>query len=119
MEICTSDITPVGRGGILTIDFCPAGGFCQERLQFEVWHRYFKGDLCGGPNRTPDCMVDVFDVVCLVDYIFRGGPLPNPPENADINCDEVNNVLDIVTLVDFVFRNNAQPPDCNLGPGQF
>jgi len=115
IRICTSDLTPVGSSGTLTIYYIKAGQSARP-ISCTVKQDYIEGDLCGGPNRTPNCSVDVFDIVCLIGYIFRAEAPPEPVEHADINCDTFTNVFDVVRLIDYVFRAGLQPPDCDGGP---
>ncbi len=51
--------------------------------------------------------LDIADLVFLVDYIFRGGPLPDPIEAGDANYDGSVTVLDILVLVDHIFRGGS------------
>ena len=55
-----------------------------------------------------DGIVDVGDVVYLIGYCYRGGPLPVTPEVGDANCDGVVNIGDIVRIVGYLFY--GQPP---------
>ncbi len=57
-----------------------------------------------------DLTVNVSDAVYLVDYVFRGGPSPEPlMESGDANCDGSINVADAVTIVRFVFGGGPEP----------
>lgn len=47
---------------------------------------------------------DVIDVVSVVDHIFRGVPLPSPPDRVDANCDGTYNINDVIKVVDLAFR---------------
>ncbi|MCH8027454.1 MAG: dockerin type I repeat-containing protein, partial [candidate division Zixibacteria bacterium] len=51
--------------------------------------------------------LDIADLVFLVDYIFRGGPSPEPIEAGDANYDGSVTVLDILVLVDHIFRGGS------------
>jgi hypothetical protein len=57
-----------------------------------------------------DCMYDVFDVVQLIDHVFRDGALPDPPGRAETNCQPPVDIFDVVVLVNHVFRSG--PPPC-------
>jgi hypothetical protein len=61
-----------------------------------------------GDPSTGDGAVNVLDVVVLVNYAFRSGPLPARDatcsiNRGDLNCDGVGNVLDVVVLVNVAF----------------
>jgi len=68
---------------------------------------------------TPDFMrgdanfsdfIDIDDVVFLIDYIFQGGPAPNPVEEAgDANADADVDIDDITFLLDYIFNAGPAP----------
>lgn len=64
-----------------------------------------KGDLTG------DGQVDVGDVIFLVNYLYRSGPAPNPPDIGDVNCDGTTDLGDVVYLVNYLYQNG--PPPCS------
>ena len=70
------------------------------------------GVLCGDANE--DGEINVGDVVCLVTYLYKGGPTPQPTDCAgDVNCDDVVNVGDVVYLVTYLYRGGPGPdPNC-------
>jgi len=39
---------------------------------------------------------DIFDVVGLIDYVFRNGSPPFPDFLADMNCDSTHDIFDVV-----------------------
>ncbi|UCB52989.1 MAG: tandem-95 repeat protein, partial [Candidatus Zixiibacteriota bacterium] len=59
-----------------------------------------------------DGHVDVGDVVVLVNYLYRGGPPPQPWVSGDTNCDGYVNVGDVVFLVNYLFRGGS-PLGCH------
>ncbi|MGB2979899.1 MAG: Ig-like domain-containing protein, partial [Candidatus Zixiibacteriota bacterium] len=67
---------------------------------------YVPGDVNG------DGSVNVGDVVALVDYLYRGGPPPDPMAAGDTNCDGHVNVGDVVYLVDYLYRGGPPPTVC-------
>jgi len=70
--------------------------------------------LRGNADNTVEQETNVADVVFLVDFLFRGGPAPDCPMEADVdNTDGPgSNVADIVYLVDFLFRGGPAPLPC-------
>ncbi|MCJ7459675.1 MAG: cupredoxin domain-containing protein [candidate division Zixibacteria bacterium] len=57
-----------------------------------------------------DSKITVSDVVYLVNYLFKGGPPPNPLLTGDANCDTKVTVSDVVYLVNYLFKGG--PPPC-------
>jgi hypothetical protein len=52
------------------------------------------------------------DIIYLVNFVFKGGPLPQPCEAAgDVDCGGSVTSGDIIYLVNFVFKGG--PPPCN------
>jgi hypothetical protein len=66
--------------------------------------------LCGNPNGDND--VNVGDCVFMINYIFRGGPGPEPWQLGDANCDGTLDVGDVVFLIAASFRYGPQPECC-------
>ena len=66
----------------------------------------FVGDLDGTGA------IDISDLVCLVDYMFTGGP---PPAysllSADLDCSLGVDISDLVYLVDYMFTGGPEPCD--------
>jgi C1A family cysteine protease len=65
--------------------------------------------ICGDANR--DGAINVADVVYLINYLFAGGPAPDPLWVGDCNCDETVSIADIVFLINYLFRGGS-PPNC-------
>jgi hypothetical protein len=62
---------------------------------------------CGDANQ--DAVIDVGDLVYLINYLYRGGPTPNPPELGDVNLDSLVDIGDIVFLVNYLYKSGAVP----------
>lgn len=56
-----------------------------------------------------DGKTNVVDVVYLVQYLFKGGDPPQPPEAGDVNCDGEVNIVDIVYLINYLFKHGPAP----------
>lgn len=65
------------------------------------------GLICGDINR--DGRITAADLIWMVNYIFKGGLLPDPEEVADVNADSVVNLADVVYLVSYVYKNGNEP----------
>jgi hypothetical protein len=62
---------------------------------------------CGDANG--DGKITVSDVVYLVNYLFKGGPIPKPYEAGEANCDGKITVSDVVYLVNYLFKGGPVP----------
>ncbi len=67
--------------------------------------RYIVGDA------NTDEVIDVGDVVYLINYLFKGGPDPNPLQAGDATCDGNVDVGDVVYLINYLFKSGP-PPSC-------
>ena len=54
--------------------------------------------------------MDVGDLVYLINYLYRGGPPPDPLAAGDANCDGKVDVGDVVYLINYLFKGG--PPPC-------
>ena len=59
-----------------------------------------------------DGKITVSDVVYEINYLFKGGPAPLPPEVGDVNCDNKHTVADVVYKINYLFKGGPLP--CNL-----
>jgi hypothetical protein len=77
-------------------------------LELEAWDpgtSYLRGDANG------DGIINVGDIVYLVSYLYKSGPVPAPIWVGDCNCDEIVNVGDVVYLVSYLYKGGP-PPGC-------
>ncbi len=56
-----------------------------------------------------DQVIDIGDVVYLVNYLYKGGPTPDPLESGDANCDTKVDVGDVVFVINYLFKGGLQP----------
>ncbi|MCP4569298.1 MAG: hypothetical protein GY841_17125, partial [FCB group bacterium] len=56
-----------------------------------------------------DEALNVGDAVSLINYVFKGGPAPEPLEAGLTNGDEVINVGDAVWMINYVFKGGDDP----------
>lgn len=68
-----------------------------------IVREYIAGDSNG------DGIINVADIVYLVNYLYRSGVEPDPPEAGDATCDDVVDVADVVYLVNYLYRGGPEP----------
>lgn len=66
--------------------------------------------ICGDADGNE--IVNISDAVFLIDYVFGGGPAPNPLVAGDTNCDDIVNISDAVYLIAYIFGGGPAP--CEL-----
>jgi len=63
--------------------------------------------------QTGDCDnsggIDIDDVVFLINYIFAGGPAPDPIEVGDVDCSGGVDIDDAVYLIGYIFSGGPAP----------
>jgi len=65
--------------------------------------------LCGDANG--DEAANLADAVYIINYVFKGGPAPDPLCVADANDDDAANLADAVHLVNYVFKGGPPPAE--------
>ncbi|MEW5924400.1 MAG: S8 family serine peptidase, partial [Candidatus Zixiibacteriota bacterium] len=69
------------------------------------------GDAC--PFKCGDVdgsgLINLLDVTYLIKYIYKGGPLPLPPQSADADGDGSTNILDIIYLIRYLYKGGPLP----------
>jgi len=73
----------------------------------EVRRLFNESFICGDIN--VDGTVNIFDVTGLIDYLYRDGPPPIPPESGDINNDGSTNIFDITGLISYLYLEGPEP----------
>ncbi len=72
-----------------------------------VMESYVWGDANGNGE------VEVGDIIYLVNYLYKGGPKPNPLQSGDANDDCIIDVGDIIYLINYLYRGGDTPlPGC-------
>jgi hypothetical protein len=119
--LCLSD-TVTDRS---TSFFITPGGnsFLSDNNGMLIPFRYHQGELMAWWGRpgdvNADSTVELGDVIYLLGYLFRNGPVPCIPENADPNASCQAELGDAITLLEYLFRNGPNPlPGCWHGPAK-
>lgn len=66
--------------------------------------------ICGDANR--DQLIDLGDVLYLVSYLYKEGPVPLPTEAGDCNRDENVDLGDVLYLISYLYKGG--PPPCEM-----
>jgi len=61
----------------------------------------------GDPNY--DKIIDISDIVYLLNYLFKSGPVPYPKLAGDATCDGIVDVGDIIFLINYLFKGGPAP----------
>ena len=56
-----------------------------------------------------DGKVDLADIICMVNHVFKGALRPSPLCRGDANADTKVNLTDIVYLVNYIFKGGPPP----------
>jgi hypothetical protein len=69
---------------------------------------------CSPGDANNDGVLNVADVVYEINFIFKGGPPPDPYAtcSGDVNCDCVENIGDAVYKINYVFKGGPPPCTC-------
>jgi hypothetical protein len=80
-------------------------GIIDREIQPDIVNVMLRGDANG------DGQVNLADAVYIVNYLFIGGPPPDPLEAGDANCDGEVNLADAVYIINWLFIGGP-PPGC-------
>nr|MBN2276904.1 M6 family metalloprotease domain-containing protein [candidate division Zixibacteria bacterium] len=53
--------------------------------------------------------VNILDVTFLINYLYKGGPAPDPEEAADVNHSLSINILDATYLINYLYKSGPAP----------
>ena len=63
--------------------------------------------ICGDANR--DTKINLLDVGYIINFLYRGGPMPYPIEAADADDNNNVNLLDVSYLIKYLYRSGPSP----------
>ncbi len=74
----------------------------------EIWtFTTASGFVCGDADASTQ--VSIADAVYIINYIFSGGPAPNPLAAADVDCSGQVSIADVVYIINYIFAGGAAP----------
>ena len=83
-------------------DFAKAG-IASLAILAQPIPQFIYGDANG------DGKVTVSDAVYLINYLFKGGPAPDPLESGNADCQNGVNVSDVIYLINYLFKGGPAP----------
>jgi hypothetical protein len=122
-----NNLPPLGEG-YFTLSVSPISDLANKtKIYNSAWYKFDHYDWLdipdGGPlfrtikypyicgDATGDEMINVADPVYIINYIFVGGPEPDPYESGDVNCSGNVNIMDAVFLINYIFVDGNVPCD--------
>jgi Dockerin type I domain len=66
-----------------------------------------EGLLCGDANGNGS--VNIQDLTFLINYLYKGGPAPDPSQAGDPNGSGIINIQDITFLINFLYKSGSMP----------
>jgi hypothetical protein len=103
VAIITPATSPLGVTGAVELYFYDQYGNSLGHRKCEVLITLKSGDV------SSDCMVNSADIAYLINYLFVGGPAPNPIRAGDVNCDCWINSADVIYLINYLFIAGPAP----------
>jgi len=85
--------------------------FIEEHYGSDMVVRFMETLIPPKGDANADGVINSADVVYLINYLFKGGPAPQPLEAGDVNFDEIINSADVVYLINYLFKGGP-PPSC-------
>jgi subtilisin family serine protease len=112
------NVPPTAPGGeVMVIDSISASGKAPryESLWGKLVPVFYSGSIeiesCARGDVDCSSGIDISDLVYLVDYMFNGGPPPDPYYVGNIDgVGESIDISDLVYMIDFMFNSGPPPP---------
>jgi len=95
----------IARDNVGHVEAAPDSFDARTSIYFEY--------ICG--DATGDGVIDLGDVLHLINYLYKGGPAPDPWEAGDANCDGGIDLGDILYLINYLYKNGTPPCQPDLG----
>lgn len=71
------------------------------------WQHTVTSYLCGDADGND--IITISDAVYLINYVFAGGPAPNPLLSGDADCSGFISISDAVALINYIFAGGPAP----------
>jgi len=111
------NVSPIASSGVLVLDTLKLGS--KECRFTSVWGDFYPVNIpgkivipsCGRGDFNCDGDIAIDDLVSIVNYMFNGGPAPDPFYIADVDgSGGIPDIADLVYLVNYMFNSGPPPP---------
>lgn len=117
----------IGTDGLENIGnaFYDAKSYCHQSYGWDHYYEYqnlFDYNLYGDPalvregipepicgDANGDSSVNILDVTCLINYLYKSGPPPDSQRAGDADGSGDINLLDITYLINYIYKNGPGP----------
>jgi uncharacterized Ntn-hydrolase superfamily protein len=106
--VFTAIVTPPATAGSDTFHVSIDAGYQVVEVNSDPVATYFE---CGDTDASGD--VDIDDAVFMIQYIFAGGPPPDPYEAGDVDCSGTVDIDDVVYIIGYIFSGGNAPCDAD------
>ncbi|UCD94335.1 MAG: peptidoglycan DD-metalloendopeptidase family protein [Candidatus Zixiibacteriota bacterium] len=97
-----SQLITARKGGYSSIDTTM---LMNENRQLDV--TLYPQYVCGDADASG--AVNLLDVTFIINYLYKEGPAPVPPEGADANGDGSTNLLDVSHIINYLYKEGPEP----------
>lgn len=104
-HLITPDWRIHGDSVVIGIDTSMTGNFGDSTIT--VPNSELVPFVCGDADGNG--MISISDAVFLINYIFGGGPAPNPVIRGDADCNGLVTISDAVYLINYIFAGGPMP----------
>ena len=59
--------------------------------------------ICGDVDN--DGFIGILDIVYLIEFKYKDGPVPDYPESADVDSNGIFSILDVIALINFKYKD--------------
>ena len=59
--------------------------------------------ICGDADGSES--INILDVTAIINYLYKGGPAPDPIVSADVNNSGNLNILDVTTIINYLYKS--------------
>jgi hypothetical protein len=110
--VCDNMGNPIYAGMTSSTDFWTSDDAAYQdykggSMDWFIIKSKFLDYICGDVDENG--IVDILDIIFMIDWKFKNGPVPDRLEAANVNGDDIVDILDIIYLIDNKFKGGPAP----------